>query len=1142
MEQYNYPYELHAYDELLDVMSNTRSSISIRRKYEAMYHTLVFALNYYTKDLYIEFSGPFARLDYLCRNLNYRESHPQAYLQICGFRGRATHLIDYTDSQLELAIAVDLRALCEFLSTLNRQPVPKVLQCLQAPDYPIREHHENLGNVLRCSVWKLTEQDIDVHDVEGHSYQLPWLYAFNLTRKVDLTYLRPMLRIGSQLNLVKPREVDGKIIAEQVIFEPDLLIDISAVSKCFSGVGATPYYYLLQRFESTDATPATLLGNFAGQMLDEEIHGPKTYQESISNFFAINALSVVTCHEMQQYGKLQEFHEQARQQQQNIRQMVTHSFTQDRSIQIDKVVLEPSFYCEMLGLQGRMDLMQSDKHVIMEQKSGKMDEYRHQHQQTHFVQVLLYQAMLHYGYKNVDGKPLRNDDISTYLLYSRYPDGLLKEAPAPLLLEKALKIRNQMAYIDLLLSRGQARTLLFQLKPEHFNPENQHGRFWEEYIRPGIELKLNLLQQSPALELAYFYRMLQFLAREHILSKMGTSQKEASGFAALWNSTVQEKREAGNLMDGLSILEIGEHLDLIKLTVNQADDVILPNFRVGDIVVLYSYRKDQQPDARQDLVFRASIANMSTSELTLQLRAPQRNVSLFLEDTDKLWAIEHDYMESSNTGLYRGLYSFLQARPERRQLLLGERQPQFDKNCTLIGNYGVHNTLVLKAKQAQDYFLLVGPPGTGKTSFGLVNILKETLLTPTVDGHHTNILLVSYTNRAVDEICSKLQQFNEPYIRIGNELSCAEEFKPNLLSVLTRQCRTAQEIKNLLLGRRIFVGTTSTMTTNLSLFELKEFDLCIIDEASQILEPHLLALLSVQHAGKNAIRKFVMIGDHKQLPAVVQQSEKESEVVDEMLRKIGLYNCRQSLFERLIRLNTAAGGEGIYTLSSQGRMHHEVADFPNLAFYQGQLKEVPLEHQERPIPYQTAHPENEMLKNLTTNRISFIDIQKSAEVYITESSEQTHSNSDKTNPAEAKYIAKLVLAVWQMFEENKLKFKPTESVGVIVPYRHQIATIRQELEKFKKTELLNITIDTVERYQGSQRDIIIYGFTISKAYQLEFLTDQSFVEHGKLIDRKLNVALTRAREIMVLVGDAKILQLDPLFNELIQYCKSKQKE
>jgi superfamily I DNA and/or RNA helicase len=114
------------------------------------------------------------------------------------------------------------------------------------------------------------------------------------------------------------------------------------------------------------------------------------------------------------------------------------------------------------------------------------------------------------------------------------------------------------------------------------------------------------------------------------------------------------------------------------------------------------------------------------------------------------------------------------------------------------------------------------------------------------------------------------------------------------------------------------------------------------------------------------------------------------------------------------------------------------------------------------------------------------------------------------------------------------RFSAAKTVGVIVPYRNQIAMIRREIDLLGIPELLDISIDTVERYQGSQRDVIIYSFTVTRQYQLDFLAANTFVENGHLIDRKLNVALTRARCQMLMTGCARVLCQNPLFRQLIQ--------
>ncbi|MDO4496613.1 MAG: AAA domain-containing protein, partial [Bacteroidales bacterium] len=931
-------------------------ALSLKRQYEGYYRVLVNALNQATRDLTIEFSGPFARLDHLCRQCRFRELHPKGYAALLAFRGRCTHLKQYKDDQLCRYAANDLKALCDFLAALYGVVIPCSLASLLPANYITEERCEKLEQCLRVMVENIDEQGIYVNDERGNLWFLPWQYSV-YQRFVDLCYMKRWLHASTQLNLINPFRAQGNIImAEHAIYEPDYLIDTSAIAGCFKPYGVSAYELLLRRFSPFTLSAATLLGNLAGQMLDEEVRLAYEHPEPISEkedevfydktkeeFLKRNALQLLTCSDLQLPEQRQKFDQEARLQQRNLRRMVRYTFAQDKTIDLSQVVLEPTFYCEMLGVQGRLDLMQLDKHVLMEQKSGKRDEYRKTHREEHFVQMLVYQAMLHYAYADVYGRNMRNDDIASYLLYSKYEDGLLKESPAPQLLAEALKLRNQLAYLDLYMSRDKlGRNLLEALTPEHFNTRAAHGPIWDVYCRPRIAEVLDTLHGASALEKDYFYRMLRFVAREQVLGKMGNSRKEASGFAALWNCIASEKKEAGNLLDSLVITNISDNGEEITLLISNDENDVLPNFREGDIVVLYSYRRNQDPDARRDLLLRARVKHLLPHELVVRLNAPQHNRKLFrLDNHDLLWAMEHDYMEASNSALYRGLFAFLQAPKDRRDLLLGMRMPRRDEKIGLRCDYGPFNSLVLKARQAQDYFLLVGPPGTGKTSMGLVNILNEHL-----QDDNVSVLLLSYTNRAVDEIISKLEEQEIGYLHIGHsdEDLCAEELAYRLAN------------------SRVIVGTTTAITGQSQLFDLRHFDLCIIDEASQILEPHLLAILSAKNPdGREAVKKFVMIGDHKQLPAVVQQSVEESAVEELSLRAIGLLNCRQSLFERLIRNLDPAF---CHTLSSQGRMHNEVAAFANQHFYGSLLTEVPLEHQLRPIPYRITQSHGDSLLRL----------------------------------------------------------------------------------------------------------------------------------------------------------------------------------
>ena len=272
-----------------------------------------------------------------------------------------------------------------------------------------------------------------------------------------------------------------------------------------------------------------------------------------------------------------------------------------------------------------------------------------------------------------------------------------------------------------------------------------------------------------------------------------------------------------------------------------------------------------------------------------------------------------------------------------------------------------------------------------------------------------------------------------------------------------------------------------------------------------------------------------MIGDHKQLPAVVQQSAEESSVDDDQLKEIGLKNCRNSLFERLLSLNTINGEYDpnvVASLRFHGRMHPAIADFPNVAFYNGILQPVPLPHQQ--IELESEDESDKYQAAVSSRRMTFFDVKLEKRAWTT----------DKVNYAEAQVIARLVVAAYNDRKSKGREFSPDLTIGVIVPYRNQIVAVRNALESFEMPELLDITIDTVERYQGSQRDIIIYGTTIKKKYQLDFLTGNSFVEGESVIDRKLNVAITRAREHLILVGNEHLLASDDNYRRLIASMRS----
>ena len=140
--------------------------------------------------------------------------------------------------------------------------------------------------------------------------------------------------------------------------------------------------------------------------------------------------------------------------------------------------------------------------------------------------------------------------------------------------------------------------------------------------------------------------------------------------------------------------------------------------------------------------------------------------------------------------------------------------------------------------------------------------------------------------------------------------------------------------------------------------------------------------------------------------------------------------------------------------------------------------------------------------------------------------------TEKANPAEAEVIARVVQAYWQLMQAGVDRVQEmSKRIGIIVPFRAQIAMVRNALRNAEVPCADAITIDTVECYQGSQRDLIIFGTTIHSPHAVNLLSQPVGVD-GVVVDRKLNVAITRAREQFVLVGGRQVLANSPIYRKI----------
>ena len=1118
-----------------------------------MHETLVIACHEGLKNTRHGFGNLSSQVESLCRQ---HHIAPQDIVAIQKMRRHSNS----TAPILPDDVAYDCRALAIFVSAVVQEAIPSFLVKMIPARGRTTENIQIMNyRYIRCIVREWDDKTIQVAVTnQDSSEELLTVDYMDTPEYIDFSYLRPMLREGMQLNLLDCTVTRKKVVPRLIVVEPDYLIDISTIANCFESYGHHPLLFTVNRLSPRLSNKYFLLGNFAGSALDDIINHPAEYdiKDTFRSNFREKALDYATCPGFDAAS----FKQDAERQVENIKEIVDEIF---RSFDRQKAILEPSFVCERLGIQGRVDLMTTDLKLLVEQKSGKnyfierktRNEHGSLHVEKHYVQLLLYYGILQYNFQ------LSPKNTHIELLYSKYPlpDGLLEVEPLQKLIREAIRFRNQAVATEFWMAENGFEKILPLLTPQTLNTEKHDDDFYKRYLLPPLIALLAPLHQLSDLERAYFTRMMTFVIKEQLVSKVGVQEGVGSSNADLWNMPLAEKKETGNIYTGLTIIEKERSnsfngYDTITLSVPQQGEDFLPNFRRGDMIYLYAYKKKEAPDVRKSILFKGSLQEIHGDKLVVHLNDGQQNPNLISGD---YFAIEHAGSDIGGTSAIRSLHTFITSSEERRQLLLGQRVPRSDKSLTLSRSYHPdYDEIVLKAKQAQDYFLLIGPPGTGKTSQALQFLVREELAgniysqsaaacitnvsmsnnpSETINTQHStpttqpSILLLAYTNRAVDEICNMLTENELDYIRIGNEFSCDPKYSDHLLKEVLDENATLNSIKSTLVAARIVVATTSTMNSNASLFNIKHFDLAIIDEASQILEPNVIGLLSARHGEERAVDRFILIGDHKQLPAVVQQQDSlEMDESHQILKDIHLLSCANSLFERLILTERAAGRtDFIGTLHKQGRMHPDIADFANRKFYaKERLECVPLAHQlEETLAYnETSEDETDEL--LKAHRMIFIPSKPCRQLNI----------SEKVNMEEARIITDLLKRLYRQLGKD---FDAQKSVGVIVPYRNQIAMIRKEIEKLGIHELEEISIDTVERYQGSQRDIILYSFTIQSRYQLDFLTANTFYEDGLPIDRKLNVAITRARKQLILTGNESTLRQNQLFEELIDYIKEK---
>jgi DNA replication ATP-dependent helicase Dna2 len=917
---------------------------------------------------------------------------------------------------------------------------------------------------------------VDEDDPTGEVKVLYDLPDRNENFRPTIELIRKLFKFPVTLHLLETDiDRDGHYRPRAFVVEPDYLMDVTAIAECFKDDGVEPLSYLLRKFLPQETTPALHIGNVANFFLDRLLTEPQArFPDLFKETFRLTPFVYAPMSDQE----VKDINQRAQKHFVTLQQMANGGLEKQ---QIDPAhcVLEPSFFSQQYGIQGRLDLFyqHEERSAIVELKSGvpfKPNSYGIA--RSHFTQTLLYDLLV----RSVYG---RQTDPAKYILYSAMPEQPLRFAPTVESEQwEALQVRNQLVGLEKLLTEirpGQEEVPVLR----RLSSARMRGKGFLE--RDAVQFESRYNSMSP-LERKYFNAFVGMVAREQWLAKLGEHEVESSwGHAALWRNSFAEKQANYSILNHLEIVDnCADQPEPFLLFRRTERTATLANFRQGDIAVLYP-AFDDNSTVLDYQVIRCTVTELNRDTIKVQLRYRQFNLQAF--EVEAHWHIEPDLMEMGFTAMHRSLFN------GRFKVLPPELPPFELPEPTTIspGLTEEQSHLLEKMLHTPQYFLLWGPPGTGKTSV-MLRELSRRILTDTTD----NLLLLAFTNRAVDEICEALDHIGgdirAQYLRIGSWHSSGAEYRTQLLSHKIGDTQTRAELKAVLEQHRIVVSTVAAFSSNENLLKIKQFQRLVVDEASQLLEPQLIGLLPL-------FRQYILIGDHRQLPAVTTQRPEWTQVDDPDLQAIGLTDLRDSYFERLYRRCLAEGNtRHLGRLSAQGRMQAPLMDFPNEHFYDGMLR---LLH------------EGQAATDAEVPQVRFVGIRPNANTI----------GNPKVSEAEAQEIARQVQFFQQLWVQRGLPWEP-KTLGIITPWRAQIAQIRDSLEQLHIAPDI-CTIDTVERYQGGARDIILISCCVHNPYQLDSLVSRS----NEGIDRKLNVALTRARQYLVMVGHPDVLKTDGFY-------------
>jgi DNA replication ATP-dependent helicase Dna2 len=908
----------------------------------------------------------------------------------------------------------------------------------------------------------------------------------------DFTNIRDLLTENAILQLQQV-EFTGKAANQYstthkslITLEPDFLIDATAIGECFNNYGSNSDIFFLSKMITDLAGMPALRGGIIGYYLDEIVRDNEQCTKALYlSAQRNNALKAA------QFGSME-----MQKMKQSIEKEHLNNIKDLAAKHIGKELwLEPTYFSDEYGLAGRLDLLSIDNKLntkdIVELKSSKPTNADNmQAWANHRMQVVCYDMLLQSTYG-------ANREGTNTIFYSKCP----VKPYRPIVSEHSekvmvLKVRNEIV------------AKLYKLAGTDFSQLQKIKDQGIVGIPSYLENELKTFQRlyDPGrIATQYYQELLAFTLRELINDKVGDLRREDDetcqyGYAGLWLDDLSAKESDFRIIYDLKVADIDKQNGIITLSFGKE---ISHSFRKGDSIILYPKTQDAYNPLTQHIL-KGYINDIHLTGIVISLFNLQTNYSFINAHTH--WAIEPDMFERNFWSIISCLFNVLSCSDRKKRLLFGHMEPAFDTTSVYQNEFltPIQNMAIQQALNAKDYYLLQGPPGTGKTSTFLVHYIKEALRTTT-----DKIVILAFTNKAVEKIC---ESFNAPrngespieYIRLGSK----HVEDKRLFSSLV-QDDDPDNWRKIIDEHRVFVTTVATFQNNwLLLKEFIQYKQVVVDEASQLTEAALSGILVL-------FEKFILIGDQKQLPSVVTQDVRTCLTKSTYLNQLRITDFRISLFERLIRNAEIKGwGMAYGQLADHYRMHQEIASLISRHYSKSLLPGRDKQKSTAP-PY--ALSDSHLLSHLSPHRIVFI-----------ESPSEVSLKKNKKEAIIAATIAQDLIDAGIV--------KPKE-IGIITPFRAQIA----EIKKHIRTEILNdknFIIDTVERYQGDERRIIIFSTTITCSRLIGAIQSIASNDDDKT-DRKLLVSISRASEQFIVLGNSAALQAANAYREIIDQIKLK---